>query len=69
MDNFEILVSQIDDKVNQIKDHVCNGSEDTETYKRMCGEIRGLLLARSYIIDLKNNLEKTDDDSHWLKPQ
>lgn len=69
MDIFEVLTLQINDKVNQIKDHVCTGSEDAETYKRMCGEIRGLLLARGYILDLKNNLEKTNDDSHWLKPQ
>lgn len=69
MDAFEVLIAQIDDKTNQIKDHICAGAEDIDSYKKLCGEIKGLLLAKGYILDLKHNLEKIDDDSHWLKPQ
>jgi len=69
MDAFEALSSQIDGKVKQLKDHVCLGTETVEGYQRICGEIRGLLTAREYILDLKHTLEKSNDDSHWHKPQ
>jgi hypothetical protein len=69
MDAFETLISQIDGKVKQLKDHLCLGTESVEGYQRICGEIRGLLLVKEYILDLKHTLEKSNDDSHWLKPQ
>jgi hypothetical protein len=28
-----------------------------ETYKQMCGEIRGLQTARGYVLDIKDKLE------------
>ena len=36
-------------------------NETFEEYKRLCGEIKGLLTARGYIIDLKQNLEESDE--------
>ena len=63
MDALEVLTKQTDEKVAQIKDYLSEGkAESFEEYKRLCGEIRGLLTARGYILDLKQNLENADDD-------
>lgn len=63
MDALEVLTKQTDEKVSQIKDFLSEGKAETfEEYKRLCGEIRGLLTARGYILDLKQNLENSDDD-------
>lgn len=63
MDALEVLTKQIDEKVLQIKDYLSEGRSETfEEYKRLCGEIRGLLTARGYILDLQQNLENADDD-------
>jgi hypothetical protein len=63
MDALEVLTKQTDEKVSQIKDFLSEGKAETfEEYKRLCGEIRGLLTARGYILDLQQNLENMDDD-------
>jgi len=63
MDALEVLTKQTDEKVSQIKDYLSEGKAETfEEYKRLCGEIRGLLTARGYILDLQQNLENADDD-------
>ena len=63
MDALEVLTKQTDEKVAQIKDYLSEGkAESFEEYKRLCGEIRGLLTARGYILDLQQNLENVDDD-------
>jgi hypothetical protein len=63
MDALEVLTKQTDEKVSQIKDFLSEGKAETfEEYKRLCGEIRGLLTARGYILDLQQNLENVDDD-------
>ena len=62
MDAFEVLVQQTDEKVAQLKDHLSEGKATSfEEYKRLCGEIRGLLLARGYIIDLQQKMEYSDE--------
>ena len=62
MTELEILIKQLDDKTSQLKDAVILGNyEKFEDYKRSCGEIRGLLIARGYVLDLKDKLEKSDD--------
>ena len=62
MDGFGVLTSQIDAKVSQVKDYISEGkAESFEEYKRLCGEIKGLLAARGYILDLKQNLEESDE--------
>lgn len=62
MDALEVIVQQTDDKVSQLKDYLADGRcENFEDYKRTCGEIRGLLIARGYALDLKQNLEISDD--------
>jgi hypothetical protein len=62
MTELELLIKQLDDKTSQLKDAVILGNYDKfEDYKRSCGEIRGLLIARGYVLDLKDKLEKSDD--------
>jgi hypothetical protein len=63
MTALEILVQQLDEKIAQLKEAVTTGNfEVFEEYKRTCGEIRGLLVARGYVLDLKDRLEKADDE-------
>jgi hypothetical protein len=62
MDAFEVLIQQTDEKVAQLKDHLADGKASSfEEYKRLCGEIRGLLLARGYVIDLQQKMEYADE--------
>ena len=62
MDVFEILIQQADEKIEQLKDFLAEGkAESFEEYKKLCGEIRGLLIMRGYTLDLKQRLETSDD--------
>ena len=62
MDALDVIVEQTDDKVSQLKDYLSEGkAESFEEYKRMCGEIKGLLTARGYALDLKQRLEQSDE--------
>lgn len=62
MTELELLIKQLDEKTSQLKEAVILGNyENFEDYKRSCGEIRGLLIARGYVLDLKDKLEKSDE--------
>jgi hypothetical protein len=62
MTPLEALIRNIDDKVIQVRDFLASGKAETyEEYKRMCGEIRGLLSARDYAVDLNSTLENMDE--------
>lgn len=62
MDMYDVLIKEIDDKIKQLSEHIGLGRAETfEEYKRLCGEIRGLLTARGYALDLKQRLELTDE--------
>jgi hypothetical protein len=62
MDAFEVLVKQADEKIEQLRDYLAEGkAESFEDYKKLCGEIRGLLIMRGYTIDLKHRMENADD--------
>ena len=62
MDIIEVLAEQIDAKVQQLQEAVSTGKSETyEEYKRMCGEIKGLLTARGYALDLKQRMETSDE--------
>lgn len=62
MNALEVLVQQADDKIEQLKDALADGRAETfEDYKKLCGEIRGLLIMRGYTLDLKQKLERSDD--------
>jgi hypothetical protein len=61
MTELELLVQQLDEKITQLKENVVVGNMDYPQYQRLCGEIRGLLIARGYILDLKDKMEKLDE--------
>jgi hypothetical protein len=62
MNVLEALVQQLDEKTAQLQEALAAGRVETfEEYKRVCGEIRGLLTARGYALDLKQLMEKSDD--------
>ncbi len=57
-----VLVKQIDDKVLQLQEALSDGRVETlDEYKKVCGEVRGLLTARSYIIDLNKAMENSNE--------
>lgn len=62
MDAIDVLVKQTDEKVAQIKDYLADGRVETfDEYKKLCGEIKGLLTARGYALDLQQTMEDSDD--------
>jgi hypothetical protein len=62
MTELEVIVEQTDDKVSQLKDFLAEGKcESFEDYKKICGEIRGLLTVRGYALDLKQKMENSDE--------
>ena len=62
MTELEVLVIQFNEKIEQLKDATATGNfEKFEDYKKTCGEIRGLLTARGYVLDLKNRMENSDE--------
>jgi len=62
MNAFEILIQQADEKIEQLKDFLAEGkAESYEEYKKLCGEVRGLLIMRGYTLDLKQRMENSDD--------
>ncbi len=62
MDALDVLVQQADEKIASLKDWLAEGrAESYEDYKKLCGEIRGLLIMRGYTLDLKQNLENSDE--------
>jgi hypothetical protein len=57
------LLHQIDEKVGVLQESLGKGTaQDYASYQRMCGEIQGLLTARLNILDLRKNLEHSDDE-------
>ena len=64
VDNYlKHLIEKINDKVLYIQESMADGhAKDYPEYKKMCGEIKGLLTARSYIKDLQERLTHDDDD-------
>jgi hypothetical protein len=62
MTALDAIIKEIDEKAEQIRNHLATGNVDTlEEYKRLCGELRGLLFARDYTISLQNKMENSDE--------
>ena len=60
---LEHLRAKIDDKIQQLQEHVADGNaEDYAEYKKLCGEIKGLLTARLFTIDLQERLKDPEDE-------
>ena len=63
MDALDRLIVEMDEKVDQLKDHLAGGrAQNHEDYKFLCGEITGLLFARGYALDLKSYMENSDNE-------
>ena len=57
-----VVVNSIDSKVVQLQEALADGRvESFDEYKKVCGEIRGLLTARNYITDLNKSMESSDE--------
>ena len=62
MDDFDVIVKNIDDKIRQLRDFVTTGNvDDLSEYKAMCGQIRGLLIAREFVLDQKQKSERFNE--------
>ena len=61
MTGLELLVKQLEEKIEQLKESIVVGNLDHVQYQKLCGEIRGLLLAKGYVLDLRDKLENTDE--------
>jgi hypothetical protein len=60
---LEHLSKKIDDKVGQLQINLADGNAmDYSEYKKMCGEVKGLLTARLFITDLQERLKNDDDE-------
>lgn len=60
---FDVLLRDIEDKREGLARALVDGAaRDYAEYRSMCGEIRGLSLAHSYITDLVRRMEKDDDE-------
>ena len=59
---LEYTAKQIDEKVKQLEDALgARAARSYDEYCGMCGEITGLLTARSYMTDLTRKLEVEDE--------
>ena len=59
---FDVIKRQIDDKVLQLQEALADGRVETyDEYKKVCGEVRGLLTARNYITDLNKAMENLNE--------
>jgi hypothetical protein len=60
---LEHLCKKIDDRVLYIQESMGSGmAQDCAEYKKMVGEIQGLLTARRDMLDLQDRLRTSDDD-------
>ena len=60
---MDVLIRDIEDKRDNIARAVVDGAaRDYAEYRAMCGEIRGLSLAHSYVTDLVRRMEQDDDE-------
>ena len=58
----ELLVKQIDEQTSFLREGLSLGRAISfEEYKGTCGEVKGLLVARGYILDLMQKMEESDD--------
>jgi hypothetical protein len=63
MKALDVLVKNIDERTEYLQQAVASGrSASLEEYKGTCGEIKGLLVARGFILDLKQTMEQSDDE-------
>lgn len=60
---LDVLTRDIEEKRDGIARALVDGAaRDYAEYRSMCGEIRGLSLAHSYVTDLVRRMEQDDDE-------
>lgn len=63
MGYFEALRKRLREDMNNFTDDIATGQCATyESYKELCGVIRGLAIAERHLLDLAQNIEETDDE-------
>jgi hypothetical protein len=62
MDAADVLIQQMNEEIRTIETNLGAGAaKDYNEYQNLCGKIRGLLIAREAINDLKQTMENSDD--------
>jgi hypothetical protein len=62
MTALELLVKQLDEQASYLREGLSLGRASSfEEYKGTCGEIKGLLVAKGYILDLQQQMESSND--------
>ena len=57
------LTDRINDTIEKLQEAMADGlAKDYAEYKKMCGEVKGLLTARSLVKDLQERLINDDDE-------
>ena len=60
---YEYLIGRFDEEVESVKSHLANNSaRDIEEYRRLCGVVQGLTLAKDVIKDLQKRREQDADE-------
>lgn len=58
---LEYLNSKLEEEKRLIVDNLIQGKLNESEYKRLCGALQGLDLAKNHIKDLINKLERADE--------
>jgi hypothetical protein len=58
---LEYLNSKLEEEKRLIVDSLIQGKLSESEYKRLCGALQGLDLAKNHIKDLSNKLERADE--------
>lgn len=59
---FSVVIKELEERRDAIAQALISGAaKDFPEYKSMCGEIRGLSVAHSFISDLVRRLERDDE--------
>jgi len=62
MNALEAAVKELRERRTQLSDALASRAANTfDEYQYMCGEIRGLTLIESYLLDLAKRMEHEDD--------
>jgi hypothetical protein len=62
MTALDLLAKQLDEQASYLRDGLSLGRASSfEEYKGTCGEIKGLLVARGYVLDLIQKMESSDE--------
>ena len=58
---LEYLTAKLDEERTLIVEALIQGKLDESEYKRLCGALQGLELAKNHIKDLAKRLERNDE--------